>query len=409
MSGFISNTASQASGITFADSHHIDAFGRIRISEPYTIFDSKTLHDKLPLFWDEETNGAGTSIHIAEDALVQMSVTNNNDFVIRQTKMRFNYQPAKSTSCVFTGVLEPETGVYKCLGLVDCQYTDPYNITNGIYFSAHDGYVAVNIAKAGRVRCIPQSNWNIDKMDGTGKSNVNIDWSLAQLFTFDYEWLGVGRVRMGIYISGELYYCHQFTHSNKPDANGVPYISTPNLPAHYEIRSTGGAGSMNCICCTVQSEGGINPNGILDGYGTQGAVNNLDTDNIYALLGIRLQSDRKDKTIIPLTADFLATTNDAFIWYISYNPNINGIFDYYDLANASVQGAKGDNGNTITDLGYVIAQGFVARQVRSGHTDITNAVLPGVTIDGTADEFVLSVEPLSNNLNIYAAIGWREL
>lgn len=409
MSGFFSNSPTQATGIKFADSATIDAFGRVRVSQPYTIFDSKTLHDKQSLFWDEEINGTGSSVHVPEDALCLLSVINDGDFVIRQTKMRFNYQPGKSQAATFTGTLNPEDDVFKAIGLIDCQYAAPHNITDGIYFSAHDGYVAVNIAKAGRIITAPQSEWNTDKMDGTGTSNVNMDWSKAHIFTMDYEWLGAGRVRMGLYIDGIPHYCHQFSNYNVIEA---PYISTPNLPAHYEIRSTGGAGSMKDICCTVQSESEINPNGVLDGYGTQGAVNNLDTGNTYALLGIRLQADRKDITIIPLSASFLATTSDAFIWYISYNPSINGTFDYYDLANAPVQGAKGNNGNTVTNLGRVIARGYVAQQIfagNAGHRDLTNAVLPGVAIDGTADELVLMVEPLGDNLDIYASIGWREL
>ena len=39
-----------------------DAFGRLRVSEPTTLFDSKQIFDAQPLLWDDqETSGSGTT------------------------------------------------------------------------------------------------------------------------------------------------------------------------------------------------------------------------------------------------------------------------------------------------------------------------------------------------------------
>ena len=72
-----------------------DAFGRLRVSEPYTNFDTKFLYDKVPLLWDESVIG-GTSTHDATNACIDMSVTASCHSVIRQTKSRFNYKSGKS-------------------------------------------------------------------------------------------------------------------------------------------------------------------------------------------------------------------------------------------------------------------------------------------------------------------------
>ena len=101
-----------------------------------------------------------------------------------------------------------------------------------------------------------QANWNIDKMDGTGLSGLTLDFSKSQILTFDFEWLGVGCVRVGFVVDGNVFYCHQFNHAN--NITGV-YMSTPNLPLRYQIENTGSgiASSIECICCAVLSEGEI--------------------------------------------------------------------------------------------------------------------------------------------------------
>jgi hypothetical protein len=79
---------------------------------------------------------------------------------------------------------------------------------------------------------VPQSAWNIDKLDGTGPSGVNVDLSKMQMFYLDYAWYGAGAIRFGFKDErGEVVYCHRMTHANvKTEA----YMRSGNLPARYE-------------------------------------------------------------------------------------------------------------------------------------------------------------------------------
>jgi hypothetical protein len=79
---------------------------------------------------------------------------------------------------------------------------------------------------------VPQSDWNIDKMDGTGPSGVTVDLSKMQMFYLDYAWYGAGAIRFGFKDErGEVVYCHRMTHANvKTEA----YMRSGNLPARYE-------------------------------------------------------------------------------------------------------------------------------------------------------------------------------
>jgi len=86
------------SKLQFAPSQ-LDNFGRLRVSQPETLFDSKMLHDNAPLLWDDsQTSGAGTSsTYNANQSSVTLAVTAATAGTrVRQTFRRFNYQPGKS-------------------------------------------------------------------------------------------------------------------------------------------------------------------------------------------------------------------------------------------------------------------------------------------------------------------------
>ena len=79
---------------------------------------------------------------------------------------------------------------------------------------------------------IPQSSWNIDRMDGTGPSGYNLDLSKMQMFYMDYSWYGAGFIRWGFRADGgNLKYCHKLVNNN---VNNEAYMRSGNLPARYE-------------------------------------------------------------------------------------------------------------------------------------------------------------------------------
>jgi len=74
--------------VTF-DGSTTDAFGRLRVSEPYTLFDSQNRFQIDPQF-DTATSGSATATHLPNESSVAMAVTTaSGDEVIRQTKRVF--------------------------------------------------------------------------------------------------------------------------------------------------------------------------------------------------------------------------------------------------------------------------------------------------------------------------------
>ena len=395
----------------YGDTSAVDAFARLRISEPFTIFDSKQLYDKQPVFWDEIVGGSATSVHSTVNAATIMTVTASaGDYVIRQTRQRFNYQPGKSSFIAFTMHCEQQTGVTKRIGAFDgtgVTYETPYN---GIFFEVTGTSISWNIAKNGSTtETATQANWNYDPMDGTGPSGLTLDLDGVIIGFFDYEWLGVGRVRCGFFIAGIPRYVHFFTHSNNPAFISV-YTSTPNLPLRYYISSDGtGAGTLDHICSTVMSEGGIEQTGIARSIDTGNVHLDANTaDQAYVLLAIRLKTTHLDLTVLPQSLTMISETNDDFKFFLSINPTYAGALTYTDIPNSGCQRAAGATTNTISDEGIRLYSGY-AKSSGSLGQNIVSSLRMGSTIAGVRDELVLGVVPLSSNADIHGSLIFREL
>lgn len=395
----------------YGDTSAVDAFARLRISEPFTIFDSKQLYDKQPLFWDEAIGGSATSVHSTINADTVMTVTASaSDYVIRQTKQRFNYQPGKSSLIAFTCHIEQETGVTKRVGAFDgtgVTFETPFN---GIYLEVTDSSISWNIAKNGTTtETATQANWNYDPMDGTGPSGITLDLDGVIIGFFDYEWLGVGRVRCGFFIGGVPRYVHFFAHSNNPSFTTV-YMSTPNLPLRYYISSDGtGGGTLDHICSTVISEGGIDQTGIARSIDTQNVHLDANTaDQPYVLLALRLKSTHLDLSVLPQSLTMVSETNDDFKYFLSINPTYAGTLTYTDITDSGCQRAAGATANTISNEGIKLYSGY-AKSSGSLGQNIVSSLRIGSQIDGTRDELILGVVPLSSNADIQGSLVFREL
>jgi hypothetical protein len=402
-----------------ADGPAIDGFSRFRVSEAESIFDSKLIGDARPLRWDEaEVSGEGTAgIYNINTSSLTLSVSDTTAGKrVRQTYRHFNYQPGKAMLILLSGVLQNagagQAGIIRSFGY--------FNDDNGLFLRDNEGVIEVvlrSYASGAPVDdAVPQSAWNIDRFGGSGSafnpSGMTLDFMKAQVLVIDFAWLGVGRVRFGFLIAGEIRYAHEFLHANDVD---VVYMSTPNLPLRYEIENTGagGAASLEFICASVEAEGGIERRGQTFTADLGAAVLSANaTTASYALIGIRLKATHVGITIVLRQLTVLSSTNDHFLWRLYLNPTVAGTFTYSDLTNSGVQVAKGDvvgnpSENTIT--GGVILDAGYGTQQEAIQTPIESAFRPGVAIDGTADTFVVGVQPMTSNMSIRASLTWREL
>lgn len=392
----------------------VDAFGRVRVSNPVTLFDSKLIHDNQAHFWDDqEVSGSGTSTtHSSAAARQRLSVSSTTAGKrVRQTYQRFGYQSGKSHLVMMTSVLgSGGTGITAAVGYFDDN--------NGVFFKSDEGTLKA-VVRSGVTGSpvdteITSATCNGDPMDGTGPSGITIDPSKTQILWFDLEWLGVGDVRCGFLVNGRFHVFHTFRNAN---AIATVYMSTANLPLRYEIENdgNGAAATLDCICNAVISEGNTaEVAGVIHSANMGSTFANANTAGTkYALIGIRLKTTHLGVRVAPEVISVASVSNDNFLWELRFNPTVAGTFVYADYdTDSALQIAYGDTSgnpstNTVTS-GELIASGY-----GSANSTIDFSVpvrrLLGSAIDGTRDTYVLCVTPMSANADLRGAFIWREV
>lgn len=261
-----------------------------------------------------------------------------------------------------------------------------------------------------RQKKIPQSEWNGDRLDGTGGqynlSGVTIDFAKSQIFWTDIEWLGCGSVRCGFVINGQYIVSHIFHHANILDR---VYMTTASLPLRYELTSTGAAGTMRAICSSVMSEGGY-VNRSRSRSASTDITGKALTNNAYIpLIAIRLKSTRLDAIVIPAKYDVYGLSNAAYKYAIIYNPTLTGA-NWTD-ANAS-SSVEYDLSATALSGGTILDSGLFSSSAKGGGAsnfgDVDFSLQLGRTIAGVSDIFVLAAVATSNNDKAVATLVWQE-
>lgn len=299
-----------------------DAFGRLRISEPLTLFDSQHRYQDNGK-WNTANNANSNATHVSHESTIHMTVgTANNDYVYRETTKVFAYQPGKSLLIMNTFAMNtPKANLVQRVGY--------FGTENGVYLE-NDGttnYLVIRSNSSGTITetKVAQADWNIDKFDGTGYSgqsggtehSTGLDLSKTNIFWTDVEWLGVGDVRCGFVVDGKLISAHVFHHDNKEP---VPYMTTACLPIRYEIKNTGvttGNSTLKQICSTVISEGGYALTGKQrSASGLITAPKDIPNAGTFVpIISIRLKADRLDAIVVPNFVAFMGLTNNASYRY----------------------------------------------------------------------------------------------
>ena len=401
--------------ILSADSPSIDAFGKWRVSQPTTLFDSKQVVDSGSFYFDIKTTSGGTVTWNSGSAQSTFKVTNTSGSrAIKQTKRIFVYQPGKSQQIICTGKFGTKIdGIKKSIGSFDDN--------DGYFFQTSGSSFGVVLRKTiNGVKTdtfISQSTWNLDKMNGLGPSGNTLDITKAQIYTMDYEWLGVGRVRYGVVQKGVLIYVHEINNYNSLD---TVYLRNPNLPIRYEMsthKNTTTGSLMTQICSTVISEGGFDNTGkrvvVTSNNGATIGASQYD-----AVLFIRYNSSTsKGAQIVPEQLDLLIKPGNSSTfagrWELLVNPTVTNAVTYNNASGSVVtQVGVVAAGNIITNPGTIIATGYFAG---TGANSVAEMVVLdpyyglGRKIDNTSDVLAIGIKTLDNTYRIYPSLIVREL
>jgi hypothetical protein len=375
---------------------NVDAFGRLRVSEPYTLFDSQNRYAADNQF---DTNAGGSTNYLPNEASVRLDVTGTlGAETVRQSFRSFPYQPGKGLLVLATFVMNAaKSGLRQRIGY--------FNTQNGVFFQQNDSALAFvlrsnSIPTPGTpsdARTVTQANWNGDKLDGTGVSGYTLDPTKAQILWMDFEWLGVGSVRCGFVINGEYIVCHTFTNANEITA---VYMTTAILPVRYEITNvtgTGSSSSLKQICSSVISEGGYEQASIDHVARRTTVLTNIDTAaTFYPVVSIRLASGRTGAVVLPNRVQFLPLTSQNYEIVLLKNPTLTGAtwaatvptdsnVDF-DVAATAISAV-----GSIVQTDYVTSSGSGGTQSVSTPTGYNWDLQLGTSLAGTSDIYTVAV------------------
>jgi hypothetical protein len=403
------------SEVSYSNSPNIDAFGRLRVSTPFTLFDSSHRFDDNGL-WSSALTTSGTATFNADQGLMDLAVTAaSGSEVIRETTKVFSYQPGKSLLVLSTFVMSPaKTNLRQRVGY--------YGTNNGYYLEQNNSSVSFveRSFVTGAVVNTPvaQASWNVDPLNGSGPSGITIDFTKAQILFMDLEWLGVGTVRIGFVIDGNFYVCHKFHHAN---VIASTYITTASLPLRYEITNTGATSepsTLKQICSTVLSEGGYQLTGLQQAVGipvtTPRTLSGAGT--FYPIVSIRLKTspDRLDAIVICTAISVVATISGHYNWQVIASGTTSG---------GTWVGAPGDSsvdynitGTSLTG-GRILASGFFsATNQGSTQVDILKEALFKTQLERnglTGTPFELTIRVASDvgggGGAVLASMDWEEI
>jgi hypothetical protein len=377
-----------------------DAFGRLQVSEPYTLFDSQSRYAADNQF-STATTGTGTTSFLSNEAAVKMEVTSGGaGTVVRQSFRSMPYQPGKGLLVLATFVMDSNNS----LDLT--QRVGYYNTGNGVFFQRINGVFSFVLRSSSTptpgtpsdVRTVNQSSWNGDKLDGTGPSGITLDPTKAQILWMDFEWLGVGSVRCGFVINGVFILCHTFNNANLITS---VYMTTATLPIRYEIISTSAiAASLKQICCTVISEGGYEQSSIDHVARRTTIFTNIDTAaDFYPIVSIRLASMALGAVVIPNRIQFQPTTLQNYEIALIKNPTLTGASWAAVASDANVE--MDVSATAISAAGTIVQTGYIAN---SGGGGQANTVAPtgynwdtqlGASLTNVSDIYTLGVRTIS--------------
>jgi len=269
-----------------------DAASRLEVSQTLTLGDYRYVRDQSDIV-SQGSVGTGNSIafNASTNSCRMIMGGTNAGYAMMQSKSSHPYFSGKAQQIEFTMFnFQPQTNIVKRIGyFYHPVLTTPAPATDaidGIYLENDGTNVRLRVSREGTtILNVPQSQWNRDKLDGSGPSKYVIDWSLFNVFLFDFLYLGGAILNFYVFTNGVRHLVHRFVY---PNTEANTFIGSPQLPLSASIHSTTTAsGQFDFACAQISSMG---PSSIFDGVPISitklGAA--YATGGPYTVLGIRM-------------------------------------------------------------------------------------------------------------------------
>jgi hypothetical protein len=390
-------------GKTSFKSESVDAFGRLRISDLISQFESKFHYGNEDKSYNTTVVSGGSATFLPNESAFSLTTTTaSGSSCLRESYRYLQYHPGKSQIVMLTGVFgAPLANCVKRAGY--------YDNSDGLFF-LQNGVNGFGICRRTSTSGTPvdnivyQSSWNLDKLDGTGSSGITVDLTKTQIMVIDFQWLGVGAVRFGMVIDGALIYVHQMNHAN---ILTEVYMKSAWLPLRYEIVNIGTtttSGTFKQICSMVSSESGMEERGTIRSAQNSTTVS-ISTGSWTPIIGVRVNETLNGQLfrgiIRLLGMETIVTANNAMMFKIVENPTLTGANWITVDANSPVS----------YDLSATSYTGGIDRLAVAGTSGKsgTSSNAPEDLVGHAGTTYYLVGRGIGGTSTAYCAVNWREI
>ena len=180
-----------------------------------------------------ELTGTGAVSHVDNRAVVESGTGVGSAKLVTRQSVR--YRPGHECLTMFTAhFTAPEVNTFQHHGL--------FNGSNGFYLGFKDDVFGVFRLDGGVETPTSQSSFNVDKVDGTGDSEFNLDPTKYNIYKISFGWLGIAPAYFSVYAGHEIGWVlmHVIDLVNVQD---TPHIENPSLPVSFEVGRASGTGA----------------------------------------------------------------------------------------------------------------------------------------------------------------------
>ena len=382
----------------------LDMFGRLRVSEPHSLYtDTGAYPIDETRYWAVNQSGSSTYTNDTTTRSYKISTTTANADTIRmQSWRKIEYNKGHSQEIMITGRFSTgKTNLVQRIGY----FCDPY----GLFFEKSDGtfHVVRRSSTTGSIvdTKVNQANWNLDKLDGTGPSGVNIDLYDGTgndnmfVWKIDFAWLGVFQVLFSIAVGDKLIPIHKMELSGTLTA---PYMDSGQNAVRFEMENDGAvasASSMYVVCLSVKSYGKEIHSGKVRVVDTGTTETTIGT-TAQIVAGLRINSSYGRGAIRPLDFEIFPTTGNAWGYFqVLYNPtltsptwsSLTGIAD-------GLMNSPSYSGGSVLQSGYFSTASKNSAKASIGG-DVDTDIFLGIDCIGNAPSIVLVLQSGSGSFD----------
>ena len=325
---------------------NVDAFGNLATTQLTPIIQLQFPYVINTDAVNTTVTGSGAVSESSPFAVVSTTAATNSSASV-ESKGNLHYRTGQGGLCMFTAIFTAGiAGSVQEVGLGSS--------VDGFFFGFNGASFGINKRTNSADGYIPQSSWNKDKMDGTGRSGMTLVPTNGNVYKIQYQWLGFGAINFYIENpdTGQFVIVHQIQYANNFTVTSVINPSMPlSFKASNTTNNTNIAIKVPSIACFVE--------GTLSNFGLLHSINNAKSATTQLnILTIKVNATFggivNKEFVLPLFLSIANTSNADATFKIILNTALGGSPSYTDISTNTSVVSYDTAGTTITG-GRVIA------------------------------------------------------